>query len=147
MSHAREQIRAAVVTAVGGLTTTGVRVYESRFLPLPALGQPALCVYTRLDTPDYGNGTMERKPQRMLEVHIEGYASGDDQSVLDDIAAEVETAIYANSALEVLVGGVWLGEQTMRVDGEGQELVSVIDMVFNISYSTVEGVPETVLRG
>ena len=136
-----------MVTAVTGLTTTSTRVYESRVLPLTATDLPALCVYTRIDTPNYSGGTMPRKPQRMLEVHVEGFVDGDDQSVMDDIAAEVETAVFANAVLLALVGVVALGEQEMRVDAEGVDLVSVIDMCFNVSYSTTEGVPGTVLRG
>ncbi len=145
--HAREQIRSALVTAVTSLSTTSTRVYANRVPPLEAADLPALCVYTRVDTPNYEAGTMASRPQRTLEAHVEGYVLGDDQSVLDDIAEEVETAVYGSSTLVNLVGGIWLGEQTMRVDGEGAELVSIIDMVFNISYSTTEGSPGTVLRG
>lgn len=147
MPHARETIRSAVVTAVTGLTTTSTRVYESRYLPLGPSLSPSLCVYTRLDTPDYSAGVMQDRPRRVLEVHVEGYCDGADQSVLDDMASEVEAAIFNNTALQGLVGSVSLGEQAMRVEGEGAELVSVIDMVFNITYSTAEGSPGTVLRG
>ena len=147
MPHAREQIRGAIVTALTGLTTTGSRVYASRALPLTAADLPALCVYTRTDTPDYAAGVMANRPRRILQVHIEGYVDGDDQDVLDDIAAEVETALYGSATLGALVGGIELGEQVMRVDGEGSELVSVIDLVFNMSYSTAEGTPGTVLKG
>ena len=144
--HAREQIRGAIVTAVTGLTTTAGRVYESRFLPLGHAGLPALCVYTRTDTVDYSRGTMTARPLRVLEVHIEGHVGGSDQSVMDDIAEEVETAIFANATLLALIKRrIWLGEQSMTVDGEGVELVSRIDMVFVVEYSVAEGVPGTLV--
>jgi len=44
MSHARQQVRDAVVTAVTGLTTTSTRVYASRVYPHDSL--PSLAVYT-----------------------------------------------------------------------------------------------------
>lgn len=132
------------MTAVTGLTTTSTRVYSSRFLPLGAALLPALCVYTRTDTPDYSRGHMQKTPRRVLDVHVEGYVKGDDQSVMDDIAAEVEAAIFASS-IGATYGPLWLGEQTMTVDGEGENLLSVIDMVFRVDYATVEGAPNTVV--
>lgn len=144
MPHVREQIRSAMVTAVTGLATTSTRVHNSRFLPLASSALPALCVYTRSDTPDYTRGHMQKTPRRVLDVHVEGYVAGDDQSVMDDIAAEVETAVFANAALAALAL-VWLGEQTMSVDGEGEKLTSIIDMVFRCEYATVEGAPNTVV--
>lgn len=140
MAHVREQIRSAVVTAVSGLTTTGARVYESRVLPLEATSLPALCVYTRSDTPSYDDGRMNAIPARVLDIHIEGYCRGDDQSVLDDIAAEVETAMAGSTTVRAF-GPMWLGAQEMRVDGEGEALVSVIDMAWTLHYSTAEGAP------
>lgn len=144
MAHVREQVRAAAVTAVTGLATTSTRVHNSRFLPLTSSSLPALCVYTRTDSPDYSRGHMQQAPRRVLELHVEGYVKGDDQTVMDDIAAEVETAIFgaAGSALRALAL-VWLGEQTMSVDGDGENLTSVIDMVFRCEYATVEGAPST----
>lgn len=144
--HGREQIRNAVVTAVTGLVTTGARVHENRVRPLSLAAGPALCVYTRSDRPDYAAGQMGNRPQRELEVHVEGYAEGDDQATCDTMAEEVETALFANGALLALVGALWLGEQTVRVDGEGADTTTVIDMVFNVTYGTTEGVPGTVLK-
>lgn len=132
------------MTAVTGLTTTSTRVHNSRFLPLMSSALPALCVYTRTDSPDYERGHMAATPRRVVELHVEGYVKGDDQTVMDDIAAEVETAIFgaAGASLRALAL-VWLGDQTMSVDGEGENLTSIIDMVFRCEYATVEGAPLT----
>jgi hypothetical protein len=142
MAHVREQLRSAAVSAVTGLSTTSTRVYENRVLPLGSGLLPALCVYTRTDSPTYAGGYAMNTPMRTVELHIEGYCSGDDQSVLDDIAKEVETAIFGSggSSLRALAR-VWLGDQTMSVDGEGEKVISVIDMVFRCDYATVEGAP------
>lgn len=144
MPHVREQVRAAAVTAVTGLATTGSNVSNSRVLPLGSTALPHLCVYTRTDSPDYSRGNMAATPRRVLELHVEGYVKGDDQTVMDDIAAEVETAIFgaAGTALRALAL-VWMGDQTMSVDGEGEHLTSIIDMVFRCEYATVEGAPLT----
>lgn len=147
MPHQRETIRSALATAVTSLSTTGARVYVNRVLPLEAADLPALCVYTRVDTPDYPGGHMGPSvaPKRLLEAHVVGYVDGDDQTVLDDIASEVETAVFASSALAATCDGIWLGEQTASVDGEGETLISMIDMVFNIAYRVAEGAPGTKL--
>lgn len=132
------------MSAVTGLTTTSTRVHNSRFLPLASSALPALCVYTRQESPDYSRGHMANTPRRVLDLHVEGHVKGDDQSVLDDIAAEVETAIFgaAGASLRALAL-VWLGDQSMSVDGEGENLASVIDMVFKCEYATVEGSPNS----
>lgn len=162
MAHARQQIRDALATAVTGLTTTATRVYKSRSLPLNATDLPALCVYAREDQVDYALGRMANTPQRTCEVHVEGYvkvetsaslsggnwqiASEAVDNTLDAIAAEVETAVFANAALLAKCSmGFYLDRQELRLDTAGDENVGVIDMAFQARYATVEGAPETIV--
>jgi len=149
MAHVRKQLRDAVALAVTGLTSTGTRVYESRSLPLSALATelPALCVFARQDVPDYDLGSMGTTVLRVLEMHVQGYYRGADgpaiEEGLDAIAEQVETAVFANSALLALAHRVKLGPQVLEVDAEGDQTLGMIDMVFEILYRTAEGVPGT----
>lgn len=142
MAHVRQQILDAVVTGLTGLSTTDSRVYAGRSIPMSADNLPGLCIYGRLDSPDYSRGTMACKPARQLELVVEGYAKPATDAALNTIAAEVETAIYLVN-LSSLAHGLELGEQEIELDDEGERNVGVIRMVFNVWYSTVEGAPET----
>ena len=144
MAHVRQQIVSAVASALSGLTTTGTRVYEGRSIPMGSANLPGLCVYGRRDTPDYSQGTMTNTPMRMLELTVEGYAKASDDSTLNTIAAEVETAMYLIDFTS-LAHGVELGEQEIEADDEGEQTAGVIRMIFNVWYRTVEGAPETAI--
>jgi len=145
VTHVRKQLRDAVASVVTGLTSTGARVHKSRVLPLDRIELPALCVFARQDSPDYDNGAMGTTVVRVLEVHVQGYARRLDgpqlEDSLDAMAAEVETALFADTSLGGLAHGVRLGPQVLEVDGDGDQDLGVIDMVFEVIYRTAEGVP------
>lgn len=148
MIHVRTAIRNAAASAVTGLLTTGVRVYKSRNIPLSANEYPCLCVYVRSDVPDYGEGASfsggRSIPVRRLGLHVEGYVKDSEneaiETLLDQIAAEVETALFAT----ILEGslGISLGDQILSTDASGEETLGIIDMSFQVLYRTVEGAPE-----
>ena len=151
MTHIRTGIRDAAATAVTGLTTTGARVYKSRTLPLTAVELPALCVYARAESYDYGEAAFSggrAYPVRAVELHVQGFVKDTDSSAiettLDVIAKEVETAIYAAFPLGSSFG-MTLGSQNTEVNADGDESLGVIDMVFQVAYRTVEGLPETAI--
>lgn len=142
--HLREQIRSAIVTAVTGLTTTSTRVYTSPAGPLAAGSSPSLLVLTGVDTPAYDPGSRMGGPpavERTLEVHVQGYASAAD--TLDDIAEEVETALYVDPTLGGLATGTRLGAQTIEFDTDGERVEAAVDMVFLVTYRAAEGAPGT----
>jgi hypothetical protein len=150
MGHQRSAIRDAVVTAVGGLATTGTNVFASRVRPMTASELPCLCVYVREDDSEEDEASMSADdPPRILmrraEVHVEGYVRGSDDDTLDDIAEEVETALFSDTALLAEVNDWRQGPQTLRVDGEGDNLIGAIDMTFFAFYRVQEGVPGTLL--
>jgi hypothetical protein len=146
MKHARQRIREAIAAALTGLATTGARVYVGRDLPLDADTElPALCIYTRQDTPDYELATMTREVYRALEVTVNGYAKSTTDDELDKIAAEVETAIYADQTFGGLALGMSLGEQTIEATDEGDRIVGRVEMLFTVAYRVAEGAPEAAL--
>lgn len=145
MAHYREQIRKAVVTAVTGLTTTSTRVQDGPLYNLADDMQPTLAVWARTATPDYEQGQLQCSPLWQVEVIVEGYVKtyANVVDTLDDIASEVETAIYGNAALLALVNSyIELGEQTIEFDTEGNEPVGKIELIFNMFYHAAEGAPD-----
>lgn len=146
MAHYREQIRKAVITAVTGLTTTSTRVESGPVYNLADDMSPTLAVWTRRSTPDYETGQLQCAPLWVAEVVIEGYVKAftDLLDTLDDIASEVETAIYADSALAALCNGYMeLGEQNIEMDLEGDKPLGKIEMIFNVYYHAAEGAPDS----
>lgn len=142
--HYREQIRKAVITAVTGLTTTATRVKSAPVYNFQDNMSPTLAVWIRSATPDYENGQMQASPLWVIEVIVEGYAKvyTDLMDTLDDMASEVETAIYANTALNALVNSyIECGQQSIEVNTDGNEPVGKIEMVFEMYYHAQEGAP------
>lgn len=146
MAHYREQIRKAAITAVTGLTTTGARVKSAPLYNFAKNMSPTLAVWARTSTPDYEQGQMQAAPLWQVEVIVEGYVKEytDLMDTLDDIASEVETAIYANSALNALVNNyIECGEHSIELNTEGDEPLGKIEMIFNMYYHATEGAPDT----
>lgn len=145
MSHARQQIREAVASAVTGLTTTGNRVFQSRVHSFGPEKLPALAVYTLDETVRYLSD--ERVQMRTVDTVIEAYAkvSEDLDDTLDTICAEVETAMGADITLGGLAFDVVLARTTIGLSGEGDKPVGVARITYQISYQTDEGAPETAL--
>jgi hypothetical protein len=90
--HARHQLREAVATAVTGLTTTGVNVFQSRVHPIDVL--PCLAIYVTSETAT--DATIDlASTERTIEVRIEGFAEQNSNldDLLDLMAKEVEVAL------------------------------------------------------
>lgn len=147
MSHVRTQIRNSIVTLVTGLTTTGARVYASRLYPLQDDNLPGLCVFTQSEEVDDEEGKNEQLQHRELLVVVAGYdkvISGlDDQ--LDTIAAEVETAIFADRFLSGLLMSLDLVATEVELNVEQEKPLGKISITFRARYFTSEGAPETVI--
>lgn len=146
MAHIRQQIRAALVSALQGLPTTGNNVYAGRALPLTGPTRPpALLIYTWPDAPVYedseiGNGTCI--VSHNLTASIEGYYSGGTDDQLDQIAVEVEEALYVDETLGGLVQGISMAGQDVARDGEGARIEGAIVMNYTVQYQAAEGEPE-----
>lgn len=141
MAHVRQQVIAAVVTALTGLTTTTTNVSNRRTYPQGTT--PALNVYWSTDETDYEQGKTICTPMRRLEVHVEGFTKGENESQANTIAEEVETAMYTDQTFGGLALGTEIGTSEILVEGDGESQVLVVDMVFNIFYRVQEGVPGT----
>lgn len=143
MPHQRENVRDAIVSAVTSLTTTGSRVYRSRIYPLASDKLPGLVVYCRSETsePELVVG-IPRKLVRVAQFVVEGYAraTADVDETLDDIAAEVETAI-GGSQLSNAVRDCTLTNTDIDFADGGDVPLGIIRMTFAVTYRTVENAP------
>jgi hypothetical protein len=145
MSHARTQIRQAVVALLNGNTEAGNRVFSSRVHPLDDAKLPALLVYTPQE--NIGERSMQRPrtQQRQLQLAVEGYlkARGDIDAEADALALEVEQLIAADPTLAGLVKDISLESTATQLSGEGEKPVAVITLTFAVLYCVKENAPQT----
>lgn len=144
MTHARDQIRDAVLAAVTGLTTTKKNAFASRVHPVNDNELPCALVFTRNEVSEPITLSPPRRIQRTLTVMVEGYVKAttgyDDK--LDKIAVEVETAIYNNPSLKTLVRDIFLSGTEIKLLGEAEKPVAVVSMSFTAHYNTPENDPQ-----
>jgi len=139
--HKRQAIRDAFAAAVTGLTTTGNRVYVSRVYPLDTASLPALVIYTKREASAPDTIGLPRTFTREITLSCEAYVRGVDgyDDLLDTIAAEVETALYAAGDFGGLIKDAYLlGTDVNYQDGADQPLASA-DIEITFIYTTVEG--------
>jgi hypothetical protein len=146
MSHVREQIRDEIATLITGLTTTGARVYMTRVMPMDDSALPGLTISTGPEEISTEAGQrISRVQERMLDVIISGFdklsAGVDDQ--LDDIAAEVETAIFGATLTKCSY--IDLANIETSVEAGAELPVGRITMTFRAHYLTADGAPSTLI--
>lgn len=144
-NHVRQQLREAVATAVTSLTTTGTRVYQSRYYPLQTSELPCLVISTDGDQVENLTVHSPSEQQRTTRVRIDGYArsvsSVDD--TLDLISKEVEIAI-SSSSTAIVKGLMYIGSQ---IDTEviGDQPVGKVSMLFTKDLYTLSNAPDVLI--
>lgn len=142
--HLRDQIRAAAAAALTGLATTGARVYVSRAQDMQAANLPGLRLYTTEESAEMLSLGIARIRQRTLTLIVEACvkaASGYDDTV-DDIAKEVEIALDASNTLGGLCKWIEPTQFTLELGGEGDKVVAVGRMTFEVRYYAAQGTPD-----
>ena len=141
--HLHKQIRAAVVTALTGLTTSGTRVYANRLQPLPDTTSPTLLV--TLDDETATQATFHTNPIYERELRLSVAAIVKATSALDDtldlMSKEVEIA---------LASGITVGSRTLDVfyagmsfeDEQSDKPVGIKRMSFTIPYTAAANAPD-----
>ena len=147
MSHARTQIRQAVVALLTGNTEAGNRVFSSRVHPLDDAKLPALLVFTPSDDVEKPSMQRPRTQHRNLQLVIEGYvkARGDIDAEADALAQEVETIIGSNPTLGGLAKDAMLVSTTTQLSGEGEKPVAVVTLTFVVLYCVKENAHGTLI--
>lgn len=145
-THARQQIREALATAVTGLTTTSTRVFQSRMHALAVAELPCLLVNTDDEKIEPLTVHSPALLERTLTAVVRGVAraASDLDDTLDTIAKEVETALGA-ATLSGLVKTITLAGIEVEMDNLIDKPVGVISLSYQISYLTTANAPTTAL--
>ncbi len=147
MTHIRQTLRSAVVTAVTGLTTTGSRVYTARVYPAQSAELPCLVVNTISEDAVPQDIGLPGIVERRVSVEVLGMARDTSTmaATLDVIAEEVETALGAG----VSIGGktVELAYEgaSIQFSGEVDQPVGTISMRFSTTLYTTSNAPGTLV--
>ncbi len=145
MSHARTQIRQAVVALLKNNTGAGSRVYEARVYALQEPKLPALLVYTKQEVVGDQSMSRPRTQQRELMLSVEAYvkASGKVDEATDDLALEIEQQIAVDPTLGGLVKDIALETTDTQLYDEGEKPVAIAILTFSTLYSVKENAPQT----
>ena len=150
-NHIRRQIRERIATLVGGLTTTGARVYQSRVYALATESElPCLLVYSLLDevtkTGFCHPGEIERTITVAIEAVAVATATADLDDTLDLITKEVEIALAADPYLSNLAKDLQLTRTELQLRGaDTPKPVGAARMTWTVKTSTIEGAPDVVV--
>lgn len=142
MAHIRTQIRAAAVSALTGLTTTGSRVYSGRPYPFDVSERPGLLVTCEAERIEINAMGDDPKLLRQVELLVVGYGEAVEiEAQLDAIGAEVEAALGAAPTLGGVALDVTLSQVSIDVDDEGTVRQGEIRMAFVVMTRTTRAVP------
>lgn len=151
--HARKQIRDFVVAGLIGLPTTGANVFVGRTRPLPANHDPALLIYTRVETSKRAVAGRPPLLERITTLHVEGRvntATAPDD-LLDQIAAEIEAGVAAmiDYGSAVFFGGmvenVDLESSESFAKADGDKHIGSVQLTYKVTYRTAEGAPTAIV--
>lgn len=139
MSHARQQIRDAVVTALtgAGLISYSSRAYSSDDLPSVNVTTPSESV--EISTP----GKQERL--LTLTVSLMAEAASDVDDATDAQSVIIEKTILTDSSLLALVKYIDLDGMESELSGEGDKPIIVMEHTFSALYRTSESDPEVII--
>lgn len=145
--HKRQAIRAAVVAAVTGLTTTGTRVTSGELHTRPRTQLPGLAVAVAGGAGEMvatsiadARGDMQVRELpveiRAMVAVVSGYLD-----TLDTACAEVETALHAAAGVAALVLEIRLVSTVVEISGDGETPVAVAVMSWRVLYAVNELAP------
>ncbi len=148
MSSIRSQIRAAVITKLTGLPTTGANVFQTRVWPVNDTELPCLLVTTDADVVNsYSEGSVvgntPRDVNRTMHLTVQAVVRGaviDDP--LDQICLEVEKALAADRFLGGLSVNVTLADTRIQFKGDGEKPTGEASMSYQIEYWVLDTTPD-----
>lgn len=147
MSHARQQIRDAVVTTVTGLALTASRVHSGRVYPIDRLRLPALSVFSLQESVQDEGGQTGLKQIRELtiaiEVMVEKTSSLDDE--IDSVCEQVEVALHADTTLGGLTKWIEYTGVDISLEDGGEKPIGTAQMTFVALYSVDAQAPGTII--
>lgn len=153
MAHVRNQIRAQVKADLQSTATAGSNVFLESEGTISTDNVPAILLKTVEDAVDYEQGQLDITPMRTITFVAEAYTQqtiglpAGFMGVLDGIAEEIETALFADRTFGGYAQGIELGTTTYTIGGdEGVELqTGSIAIEFFIFYFVRDGAPGTAI--
>ncbi len=144
MAHRRKEIRDRVITALTGLTTTGSNVFATKVHPLSANSLPGLCVYTSKEENEYTTSKPPRNIKHELTVNVDIYVDivTNYENTIDQIAVEIESALYADRTLNGNANDLRLVGLSTEYNDEGASPLGIMSLATQITYFTQEGTPD-----
>lgn len=144
MAHGVAQLHGALVTALTGLTTTGANIFDDEITTIPEANLPALRVLDNgRESIDNATMSLPRTQLRSVEFTVRALAkAADAKGVLNTIAAEVETALYANRTLGGKARDLRVTSIDKTYSDESDQRVGAFDMVVVVDWVALEGVPQ-----
>lgn len=146
MAHAHTHIRAALVAALTGLTTTGTRVYAQRRLPLSPSQLPALRLYIDSESAEDLTSDSPVAQQRRPVVVVECCDRHSDSldTRLDQMSLEVELALSAG----ITVGSADLSLEYTGFDTDDDQLekpIGIKRLTYAMQYHALATAPDTLI--
>lgn len=144
--HVRQQVLAAIQTAVTGLGLTGSNVFLSRVSPLQTRELPALIIRAGDDVLAGRSAGAPRLMERQFQIDVEVYVRATDglDAAINAVLAQVEPVL----AMPVVLAGVKVITLT-RIDrpqeAQGEQQLAVCVMHYDVTFQIEEGSPETAL--
>lgn len=144
MSHVRTQIRDALTTQLTGLATTGSRVFKTRLYPIGEAKLPAILIYANSEDNSIQSIGQPRLSVRTLSVSVEcvAKATSSIEDTLDQMALEVEEAVYTDVTLGGLTKDVVLSSTEIEISAEGDQPVGGIRLNYLATYAVREDNPD-----
>jgi hypothetical protein len=147
MPHQRTLIRDAAKAPVLNKTAAGTNVVTTRIVPWRAKDLPAVAIYTLRESVDKSSKeTAPRELMRMPALVIEGALKmadafvaangGNMDDALDAMALQLERAIAADDTLAGTVGDVVLADTDVEILRDGDQLIGVIALSYDVTYHT-----------
>lgn len=137
-THPRENIRAAVVTALKDNTDVGSKVYPSRVIPVAQDELPLILVYANSEAIEIYQES-PREYERVLSLSVEMCADADENldNELDALALQVEHRLMQDHTLGELCRDVVLKGCELTVSADGDTPIGSCVLTYEITYYTM----------
>ncbi len=145
MTHAREQIRKAFVTALDAIPN--LTTFNGRIFPLHDAVLPAVTVFTREEAIDPEIGRLEGIQNRALATSVQLYVKADEylDDAMDTLSESVEAAIFPSTEINNLVRCLDLISVEIEVSMDGENPMGTMTMIFSCRYLTNDGFPGVII--
>jgi hypothetical protein len=136
--HKRQELRQAIVAAIGATPTFAGRTFSSRQRSTEVGEAPVALVYFLRETSQHLDIRMDLDRTARCVVEIKGVADCDQDvaDVLDGYCETIEAAMYADPMLGGLALGLELVETSIDLDPSGDRRDATAMLGFDVRYYT-----------